>query len=312
LVALGALLLALRPAAAQEPDPRSLLVESLEPRVPGYVGVQVTDAGGQGAKRRGRVFRKGHRLLVRFEGGQILFDDGESQSLYLPRRNTIEKSPSRQSAQQLRAQRQAVRSGRAAVRLVGREVVAGRPAFVLQIRMPNGTERQVWVDERTSVQLRQDQSGPGEKSHSTYFTEIRYQEPSEEDLAFPPPGSNPVVRETGDDRPVPLMLARRMAQRWGGLLLARYVPAGYRLRGFYRHQVGPREWLVAAYQGPPGAGPRPLLSLFQGPAEGMGAAELKKQGLLVLAGTRGRADVLLVAPLPQAELQKVMDSVTAE
>jgi hypothetical protein len=65
--------------------------------------------------------------------------------------------------------------------------------------------------------------------------------------------------------------------------------------------------LVAVYRGPQ---ERQTLSVFQGPATGMGAMAKRQRGnLRVVTARKGQAEVLLVAPLPEEELQRIMGSV---
>lgn len=332
------LTLALR-ADAQGPDPRSILSESLAPRDPSYVGSQVTVTRGEAGERiqRAQVFRQGAALRINFADGPILLDDGKVQTVYFPRRNLVERRPSQLTGARVQAQRARLRAGQGQVALSGEEAVAGRPCWKVILTLPNGVERSVWVDQQTQVPLRQDVTEKRGQSTSTYFTEISYHAPIPPGTFDFQPPATALVRETSGQarQRLPFPLARRMAERWGGLLTPRYLPSDYTLRGFFREELSGREWLVTVFAASGGAGseaplgirPRrqflrpaargpareggPLLSLFQGPAMGMNTADFQKKGLNVVTRTRGNAQVILVSPLPPAEMHRVLDSLDA-
>jgi hypothetical protein len=96
----------------------------------------------------------------------------------------------------------------------------------------------------------------------------------------------------------------------GGSNRGAVVPPVYRFRGFHRHAFQGRKALVAVYDGPGGE----TLSVFQAPAMGMEGMKTGPQGkrkVRVLTARKGQADVAVVAPLPEDELRKVMDSIPA-
>jgi outer membrane lipoprotein-sorting protein len=298
------------PAHAQ--DATQILARSLTPDRPTFVGEQVTEISGMQrpkiAEMRGQrqmVYRKGPILRINYPNGQVMFDDERTMVLYLPRQNVLERTESPRSPENILKQRRAILRGRGLVTQLPDDTVAGREAWVVATRPPNGASRKVWVDKQTYVQLRQDVTQPNGKTLSTYFTRIDYTaEPPAAMLTFtPPPGA--LLAERGHGRPVPTPEAGRMARAWGGLLEARNLPAGFRLRGFYRHQFKGRPALVALYDGPGNK----TLSLFQGPAMGMSGMAEDKQKFRFVTARKGNADVMVMGPLTQEELQRVMDSV---
>lgn len=308
----GTICMAALPARAE--DPRQILLNSLEPRVTTYVGEQVAEVSGLGRSLHQQVYRKGSTLRIDFvETGQVMFDNGETSLLYLPRQRVVERSPSNLARPEIERRQRALRGKRSVVTQLPDDTVAGRPAYVLSVSNNAGKTppRKVWVDKETFLQLRQDITRGDGRTLSTYFSSIRFQaEPPAEKLAFTPPPTVQVVQK-GEGRPIPRKRAETLAQQWGGLLELRRVPEGYNFRGYYQHVYRGRPVLVSVYDGPGPAGARTSLSMFQGPVVGMGSMMQRKPGKLrVLAGRKGNADVMLVAPLPEEELQKVMESVS--
>lgn len=307
------LLLAGASAPTRAEDAWQILASSLEPLVTTYTGEQVSEVSTRdGAARRihrQQVFRRGNVLRINYSTGQVAYDDGREALLYLPRQNLLEVGPSRLAPERVRQQRRAIENKKVSVELLGEDTVADRPAYVLLVRLPTGASRKVWIDRETRLQLRLDETGANGRTVSTYFTSISFTAPPPAQLAFtPPPGA--VRVERGHGRPIPAQRAAALARAWGGLLTPKVVPPGFEFRGFYQHRFQGRPVLVAVYTR---EGDRLTLSMFQGPAAGMdGMVERRPGRLRVLSERKGQADVTLVAPLPEAELQKVMDSIAPQ
>lgn len=308
-------LLAAPPARAAE-DPRDILLHSLEPEDKTYVGEQVTvplDAP-PGPRRRAltqrdQVYRSGNVLRTNFYNGRVVFDDGKVQIRYFPRQGTVERLPSALEPTALQKQRRAILRGRVQVTYLREEEVAGRKTHVVSLRGPGGGERRIWIDQKKYLQLRQDLIQPNGRTISTYFTRIDFDaEPPPAMLVFtPPPGA--LVVEGARGRPITPAAAQQLAQAWGGLLEPKQLPANFRFRAFYRHQFNGRTVLVSVYD----RKGRESISVFQAPTMGMsGMREKNGKRLQVLSSTKGRADVMMVGPLPEEELQKVMDSVAPQ
>ncbi|MGV3719776.1 MAG: LolA family protein [Actinomycetota bacterium] len=301
------------PAFAE--DARQILLNSLDPKVATYQGEQVTEVRPAPARVKPRrtqpgqrVYRKGRTLRIEYPDGRIFFDDGDQQLLYLSRQSLVEQGPSSFNPKKLAQQRQAIARGRVIVTARPDDTVAGRPAYVVEARQAKN-QRTIWIDKQTYVQLRQDVQQPSGRVVSTYFRSIEFKDPPAEKLSYSPPPNAPVV-ERGRGRPVPAAEAEELAKSWGGLLMPKSVPPGYVFRGYYHHRFREHPLLVAVYRGPR---ERQTLSMFQGPATGMGSMAKRQRGnLRVVAGRKGQADVLLVAPLPEEELQRIMGSVSPQ
>lgn len=305
-------LLAALPARAE--NPREILRQSLNPRDKTYVGEQVVEDSRRPVRprRRGaedpvqRVFRKGRYLKIEFPTGQVLYDNGETSQLYFPRQGVVETAPSRQALNKMKAAERAIRNPRTEVVLEDEAVVAGRDCYVLSVKPPRGTQRKLWIDKATFLQLRLEETHPNGRVVSTYFRSIDFDaQPTRQQLAFNlPPDVRPVER--GGARPVPRKVVETIARRWGGPLEPRFT-AGYRLRGFYRHAFKGQPMLVAVYESPDG---KSTLSLFQGASMGMEQMPVKrKPPVRVLAAKKGQADLILVGSLSEDQMQRVMDSV---
>jgi outer membrane lipoprotein-sorting protein len=295
---------AARGAAAE--DARQILLRSLAPRAAAYSGEQVTEVTGPlGVARqvRQQVYRAGNVLRIEFPAGQILFDDGTEQRFYLPRLNEVRRSPSRTGPQAVQHLRRQLLGPRAVCALLPDESIAGRPAWVVRVSDAEGgpRSRTLWIDRATFVRLGLSETGRGGRPVKTYFTRIAFGPPPAEKLSFTPPSGAKSI-----DPPMPPPQAARLARAWGGLLVVK-PPAGYRLRGFFPHSFRGQRGLVAVYDGPRSGD---TLSLFQGPAQGMGPmVESRPEGLQILSSKRGDADVTLVGPLPQAALEAAMATV---
>lgn len=307
----------LAPRGGWAEDARQILLNSLEPKAPTYVGEQVSEVqpatGESRVPRRKsqvqRVYRKGKVLRIDYADGRVFFDDGDRQLLYVQRQSIVEQGPSGLTPQKLVQQRQAIRRRRVTVESLPDDTVAGRPAYVVLVKMPKG-QRTVWIDKQTYLQLRQDAYQPNGRLVSTYFRSIDFHEPPADKITFTPPAGAPLV-ERGGGRPVPPAEAAELARAWGGLLEPKMMPAGYVFSGYFRHRFNGQPLLVGLYTAPRG---KRSLSMFQGPTSGMGSMTERPKGanLRVLAARKGQADVLLVAPLPEEELQRIMGSVAPQ
>ncbi len=311
-ISLALAVLATLPARAE--DPREILRKSLNPRDKTYIGEQVVEDSRRPPRPRRpgspdpvqKVYRKGQYLKIEFPTGQVLYDNGETSQLYFPRQGVVETAPSRQALDKLKAAERAIRNPRTEVTLEEDTAIAGRDCYVLSVKPPRGSQRKLWIDKATFLQLRLDETQPNGRVVSTYFRSIDFDAlPTRQQLAFNlPPDVRPV--EKGGGRPVPRKVAEALARRWGGPLEPRFT-AGYKLRGFYRHAFKGQPMLVAVYESPDG---KSTLSLFQSASMGMEQMPVKrKPPVRVLAAKKGQADLILVGSLPEEQLQRVMDSV---
>ncbi len=308
---LGGLCLHL-PAASAE-DPRQILLSALRAR-PTFQGEQVTQIIGAAGRRRPprpqsqKVYRDGATLRIDNPCGITIFYDGREQVRYRSMDNTYQKQPSSFSPERARRLEKALRSGRTTAELAGEDMVAGRAAWVIDVKETQGKalSHKLWIDKETYVQLRRDEERDAGVM-SLRFISISYTKPSRAQVAFSLPPSAQLV-ENGLGRPLGRQAAQQMARRWGGLLEPASIPAGYRLRAFYARPLRGQQGLVAVYDGPSGQ----TISVFQRPSLGsMGMVDGKKERFRVLSAKKGAVDVTVVGPeaMPEADLQKVMGSI---
>ena len=290
------------------PDPVQILVRSIRQTRGAYSGEQVTVTA-NGREQVQKVYRKDTTLRIDFPDGRVFFDDGTNEYVYVPRQSIVEKGETAFTARRIDNEARAIERGkRFVITQQGEDAIAGRQAYVLTVQGtgPRQQVRKIWVDKQTYVQLRQDIQQENGKSTSTYFRTIDYHAPSAEQLQFSPPPGAPIV-EKGHGRPVPSAQAADLAKQWGGLLEPKYVPAGYRFQGYYHHVYNGQPLLVAVYASPKH---KQTFSFFQGPSLGMSQLHEHKPGnLRVLGQRKGAADVIVVGPLPEDDLRRVMDSV---
>ena len=295
-------------APARADDARQILVNSLSPAV-GFWGDQVTTVNGPNGRSvttRERVYRKGSVLRIEYANGRVLFDDGTTATLYFPRPNTYEKRPTSFDPERLEKEKRQIRAKRLEVEQLADGEVAGRAASVVSIKLLNGNARTFWIDKQTGVQLRLDEDRAQGAKISSSFTSIHFTDPAADKLAFTLP-ANAVQVEPGLGRALTQQQAQLLARAWGGPRLPRWTPNGYKLRGFYPHNFGKERGMVAVYDGP---GRGETLSVFQTAPLGMsGMSDQRGRKLRVLSARRGTAEIMLVGPLLESDLQRVMDSI---
>jgi hypothetical protein len=300
------------PASAE--DAQQILLSSLAAR-PSFQGEQVAEMYGPLGRRRPgrppiqRVFRDGNMMRIDFPGGFTVFDNGSELIRYRQQDNTYEKQVSSFLPQRSKRMAAALRKGHMSVELLGEDTVAGRAAWILNLKDNHGKlqSHKMWIDKEFYVMLRQDQER-NDGTLSTRFLTISFTKPSPAQLAFVLPPTAQLA-EGGLGRPLGRQAAMQMARRWGGLLEPVSVPPGYRLRAFYRSAVHGQQGLVAVYDGPRQG---QSISVFQRPSLGsMGMIGPKKEGYRVLSAKKGTVDVQVVGPeaMPEADLQKVMGSI---
>jgi hypothetical protein len=321
IAALGALCLQL-PALSAE-DAHQILMSALKAR-PTFQGEQVSELTGPAGRprfetgpagrprprraQRQKVYRDGATLRIDFPDGLTIFDDGREQIRYRSEDNTYQKQPSSFLPQRARRMEMALRRGLTTAELVGEDTVAGRAAWIIDVKETQGKilSHRVWIDKETHVQLRKDEQREAGLL-SLRFVTISYTKPSPAQLAFTLPPSAQLA-ENGLGRPLKRQVAMQMARRWGGLLEPANMPNGYRFRAFYARPVRGQQGLVAVYDGPSGQ----TISVFQRPSLGsMGMVDGKKERFRVLSAKKGAVDVTVVGPdaMPEADLQKVMGSI---
>lgn len=141
----------------------------------------------------------------------------------------------------------AIRSGEVTASLVGTQEVAGRQAWIVEIR-PAGTGafRRLWIDKLTGVRLKQESlDAEGRVLAISQFTKIRY------DPVFGPDDFAP--RKPNNDIPSPAVQARAVrtlaqaAQAAGFEVRAPTPPPGFELRGIWVVPAARRSTVLLQY-----------------------------------------------------------------
>lgn len=256
------------------------------------------------------IRRKPGRLRIEYLAppgvrGEVLVDDGEEARLYRPRLGVVEEGPSqvRKGEQQKATQIRQLERGRLLVNEEPSEAVAGRPVRVFSVTAPNGRARRLWIDRERAVILKVQEMSAQGQTVTTAFTQVDYSRaPADADFILNlPPGTISVPAGLG--RPIPLPRAQQLASEWGGLYRPAALPGGFALRAAYRTQINRTPVVALLY-----SNGQQSFTLFQGRAAGM---QQKWQDRRLRARQRVLSGVTftIVGPLPEAELERILNSV---
>ncbi|HUV03664.1 MAG TPA: MucB/RseB C-terminal domain-containing protein [Armatimonadota bacterium] len=167
--------------------------------------------------------------------GEISADDGRVAAHLIPRAKVLRIGPSRLAALKMRTEQAALafRRGNMKVELVGSDKIAGRNAYVIQVKprlRAKGPTRKFWVDSEKWIKLKTEDIAPdGATASMSYYTRIDFVNtiPHEKFRLEPPPGFR-VERQAPADL-VPIDKAQESA---GFRVLApTYLPPGFKLVG---------------------------------------------------------------------------------
>lgn len=167
-----------------------------------------------------------------FMKGEIMVDDGRVMSHFIPKTNVIEKRSSRLGDMQIRTAQisEKLNRGQLRIDLVGRDEIAGRTAYVIEIRpehRPEGRIRKFWVDRENWVKLKTEDIAPNGTVESTsYYTKMSFVD-SIPDAKFRLDRSG--VRVKQEEGPSPMMTQKRAQQlvRFR-ILKPSYLPSGFK------------------------------------------------------------------------------------
>jgi outer membrane lipoprotein-sorting protein len=306
-----------------DPDPVEILKRSLEREAHAtYEGLQETTVTGGPVRQRTeqRVMRKPpNKLRIEYLApprlrGNTVVDDGTTAWHFFHMRNVVERKASmgRAAKRPQNAIASAVRSRKARVEYLGEQTVAGRKAHGVRITLARTPERhrEVWLDQEHGVVLRAKDTVPGGRVSDSVFTQIEF-DVSLDDSEFVWTAPREVrVVPRGEGRLIQQPRARLLAERhWGALLLPKSLPPGFALRSIHELRIQGKPVIHLRYSD----GDRQL-SIFQSvvdvptprAAAGLGAGRRKSN---LLPFRRGRANLVIVGPLPIPELRKVAESV---
>lgn len=199
------------------------------------------------------IYRSGFRgmrteyLEPSFMKGEIRADDGRQQSHLIPKAKVLRVGPSRLAELSKRTDQASRGShkGEIKVDLVGRDKIAGRNAYVIQVRPShNGgaPTRKFWVDTETWIKLKtEDISSDGKVLSMSYYTRIDFPRSiPDSKFRIDPPTGYRVEKNSMDIDLVSVAEARKTARF--KLLEPSYLPSGFKAVGacvipFRRNQV---------------------------------------------------------------------------
>ncbi len=237
-VVCGVLALAFSLRSAEDARAVSLLRATLTAdRTTDLTAIEIIERLSRGKliRARGRLLRHGRcsaRIFKRGEDEFIIIDTGTQILRLDPKRErvtTVQKLPEPSDEKKL------LRNYRP--RLVGRETIAGRPAYVLTLtnRHRGNIARKLWIDtDRHIILQRESMNADGQLVSRTTLMDIRFGTPTE-----PIPSPPPHCKQKTPARDLQSVSIREAQQALGEpLLVPGYLPAGYELQGVYKFETG--------------------------------------------------------------------------
>lgn len=169
-----------------------------------------------------------------FLKGEIRADDGRVLAHLIPRDRVLEMRPSRIAGMREWAEHSArgLQKGEIEIELVGKDKIAGRNAYVLEVnpRHHHHGKRKFWVDTEKWIKLRTEDITPdGTVASMSYYTKIDFDSIPDDKFRIEAPEGYRVVREPGPPRMMPLEKARRIAGF--RILEPTYLPSGFKVAG---------------------------------------------------------------------------------
>jgi hypothetical protein len=142
-------------------------------------------------------------------------------------------APDEIAGQRLRALAQSMRDGTVHAQFVGRQVVAGRDAYIVEIRpAAGGGCRRLWIDAQNGVRLRHEHvDARGSVLSTSFFTRVDFSP------TFLPSDFDPRALESAPSQvlpdSVPLADISEAEKRVGFRVREPWMPAGFRRTGVY-------------------------------------------------------------------------------
>lgn len=248
--------------------------------------------------------------------GEIMADDGHVLAHFMPRAKVVKLRPSRLAALRQRTAQaaEAFKRGYLKVELVGRDRIAGRTAYVIEVkpaRGGGGPARKFWVDADKWAKLKTEDIAPGGTVLSTsYYTRISFVNAiPDEKFRFQPPSGVRTEHMHRRQKLIPIQKARELVRFQ--ILEPDYVPPGFRLAGA----------AVIPFRGSHLVGLRytdgvSSFSLFETPERILSRKFLERlhkgpvrPGKGVYSWRRGRLNLTIVGHIPSDQIRKIASSV---
>ena len=167
--------------------------------------------------------------------GEIRADDGRVLAHLIPRARVLETRPSRIAEMREWAEHSegALQRGDIEIELVGKDKIAGRNAYVLELKPKHHHhgKRKFWVDTEKWVKLRTEDITPeGTVASMSYYTKIEFVKTiPDEKFRIEAPEGYRVERESGPPHTMPLEQAKQAAGF--RVLEPSYLPPGFKVAG---------------------------------------------------------------------------------
>ena len=324
IIALFAALISMGKASAQQVNGPTILKKMLEAETRvSFTARQVTTISKGPVRTSEQIIWRsglsGMRLeFVRPAGlrGEIMADDGKTLSHYLPKENTVKTRPSRLASMKARIAQiaRAFKKREIDVQMLGRDKVAGRSAYIVQISPKlrrQGDIRKIWIDSEKWVKLRTDDIAPnGKLISSSYYTSIDFVDsiPNEKFRIDKPAGAR-VERD-----PIrPGLMSIDKLQRLVGFQIMKpsYLPDGFKLVGGTVRPFRGGKLVVLRYSDGVNS-----FSLFQTPARMLNPKFMERlhrdpsrAGVDTYTWQSRGSNLTIVGSITQEQVHRVADSV---
>ncbi len=312
---------------AQQVDGKTALKNMLEAeKKVSFIAHEVTTlARGPAVTSEQTVYRAGIRGM-RMEylsppklRGEIRVDDGHVLMHYIPEKKLIRMHPSRLAGMRPWMQHTGCmighheHEGGLNVQVVGSDKIAGRSAYVVEIKPGDhpGPRRKLWIDTEKWIKLKTEEIAPdGTVVSMSYFTKIDFVNniPDSKFHIDTPPGVR-IDRDEHEPRPMPVDRARREAGFH--LLEPTYLPQGFRVAGAV--MIPFRDGKIVGLRYTDGV---TTVSLFQTPGDKLNPRFIERlqhgparSGTGVYTWREGSISLTIVGRISQDEIRKIAGSV---
>lgn len=248
--------------------------------------------------------------------GEIRADDGHVLAHYIPSEKVIRIRPSRLAGMRPWMARTGGEIGHhegLAVQLVGKDKIAGRNAYVVQVKSEghHGFSRKFWIDTDKWVKLRTEEiNSDGTVVSMSYYTKIEFVNsiPDSKFHLDPPQGVR-IDHDEHEPHPMPVERARREAGFH--LLEPAYLPRGFKLAGAVI--IPFREGKIVGLRYTDGVS---TISMFQTPGDKLSPKFIERlqhgparSGTGVYSWREGKISLTIVGRISQDQIRQIAGSV---
>ena len=248
--------------------------------------------------------------------GEVRADNGRVLVHIIPKDRLVIKRPSRIAGMREWAEHSldALQEGDLKVELVGKDKIAGRNAYVLELApgtRHHHDKRKLWVDTEKWVKLRTEDITPeGTVTSMSYYTKIEFvRRISDDKFRVQPPEGYRVEHEFGELHVIPLEKAKQLAGF--PVLEPSYLPSGFKIAG--AAVIPFREGKIISIRYTDGVN---ALSLFQSRGDTLKPRFLRKllegpvqPGQGIYSWHKGDLNLTIISRISMDEIRQVAGSV---